>query len=103
MVSLINKDTILGMPFLMAHQCTITFKRQVISVDGQPLPCTNRHGRLFPSEVHVVQDTVMQNRTKRKETPAEITAKLELMKHWAEDPEFSQELGIRLKELQRQL
>lgn len=42
-VSMITEDAILGMPFLMAHQCCMDFKKQILQVDGKEQTCTDRH------------------------------------------------------------
>ena len=46
-ISRINEDAILGMPFLVAHNCSIEFNQPMTQVDGKRLKCTDRHGRLL--------------------------------------------------------
>ena len=58
-VSRINEDAILGMPFLVAHNCSIEFHQPVIQVDGRKLKCTDRHGRLLISSVQVTRELIV--------------------------------------------
>ena len=62
-VSRINEDAILGMPFLVAHNCSMEFNQPMIQVDGKRLKCTDRHGRLLVSSVQVTRDLVVPPRT----------------------------------------
>lgn len=61
-VSRISK-TILGMPFLSAHNCSLDFARSVLRVDGRDLICTDRYGRLLMSNVKVTREMVIPPRT----------------------------------------
>lgn len=58
-ISQINEDAILGMPFLTSHGCTMEFGHPTVIVDGRELTCTDRHGRLLISHVHVVKRQVI--------------------------------------------
>ena len=58
-VSRINEDAILGMPFLVAHNCAMEFDQPVVRVDGKKLKCTDRHGRLLVSSVQVTRELVV--------------------------------------------
>ena len=42
-VSRINEYAILGMPFLVAHNCAMKFNQPIVQVDGRKLKCTDRH------------------------------------------------------------
>jgi hypothetical protein len=53
-VSRISEDAILGMPFLIHHQCALDFSRPVVRVSGKELLCTDRYGRLLLNQVQVV-------------------------------------------------
>ena len=58
-VSRINEDAILGMPFLVTHNCSIEFHQPVIQVDGRKLKCMDRQGRLLISSVQVIRELVV--------------------------------------------
>ncbi|XP_067943127.1 uncharacterized protein [Watersipora subatra] len=62
-VSQISEDTILGMPFVMAHQCLMEFARPMVKVDGKPLACTDRAGKLLQNKVQLIRDLVVSART----------------------------------------
>ncbi|XP_067940157.1 retroviral-like aspartic protease 1 [Watersipora subatra] len=51
-VSQISKDAILGMPFLISHNCNIEFGRPVISLEDRKHTCMDKHGRLMVSKVY---------------------------------------------------
>ncbi|XP_067931045.1 retroviral-like aspartic protease 1 [Watersipora subatra] len=40
-VSRLSEYTILGMPFFIAHQCSLEFEQPVVRVDGRQLVCTD--------------------------------------------------------------
>ena len=40
-VSRINEDALLGMPFLVAHNCSMEFHQPIVQVDGRKLKCTD--------------------------------------------------------------
>ena len=46
-VSRINEDAILGMPFLVAHNCSMEFNQPMTQVDGKRLKCADWLGRLL--------------------------------------------------------
>ena len=54
-VSCIKEDAILGMPFLMAHNCSMEFSQPKMQIDGKRLRCTDKHGRLLVDSVQVNQ------------------------------------------------
>ena len=54
-MSHISEDAILGMPFLAVQQCDMEFQQPVVSINGWPLTCTDRHGELLLSNVQVVR------------------------------------------------
>ena len=50
-ISQINKDAILGMPFLVECRCAMDFHRPVLRLDNQEVKCTDRQGRLLPNSI----------------------------------------------------
>ena len=58
-VSRINKDAILGMPFLVAPNCSMKFNQPIVQVDERKLKCTNRHNRLLVSSVQLTCELVV--------------------------------------------
>ena len=54
-VSCIKEDAILGMPFLMAHNCSMEFSQPKMQIDGKRLRCTDKHGQLLVDSVQVNQ------------------------------------------------
>ena len=62
-VSRINEDAILGMPFLVAHKCTMEFNQPIVQVGSRKLECTDRHGRLLVSSVQTTRGLVVPPRT----------------------------------------
>ena len=52
-VSEINDDAILGMPFLMTHECRLDFSRPILSLGWRDLMCTDRFECLMVSNVQV--------------------------------------------------
>ena len=73
-VSRINEDVILGMPFLATHRCTIDFGRPAVVVDGKEIECTDRHGRRLICSVQLVRDTTIPPETEMA-LPCRVTAK----------------------------
>ena len=57
-VSQISEDAILGMPFLISHNCNIEFSQPVISLRDRKLTCTDKYGRLMVSKVHTWKVTI---------------------------------------------
>ena len=47
MVSQINKDAILGIPFLARHDCRMDFTEAIVTIGERELVCTDRFGRLM--------------------------------------------------------
>ena len=58
-VSQINEDAILGMPFLVDRQCSMDFKKPVIQLNGHEIKCTDRQGRLLSNRVQAVRGRVL--------------------------------------------
>ena len=58
-ISQLNEDAILGMPFLVERQCRMDFKRPVLLLDGQELKCTDRQGRLLSNQIQAVRREVL--------------------------------------------
>ena len=54
-VSRLGEDVILGMPFLAAHQCTLSFGKPLLAIGKRELACTDRHGRLLETKVQAVR------------------------------------------------
>ena len=73
-VSRINEDAILGMPFLVAHNCSMEFQQPIIQVDGHKLKCTDRHGRLLISSVQITKELVVPPRTEMA-VPCRVTTR----------------------------
>ena len=73
-VSRINEDAILGMPFLVTHNCSMEFHQPVIQVDGRELKCTDRHGRLLIGSVQVTHELIVPPRTEMA-VPCRVTTK----------------------------
>ena len=79
-VSQLNEDAILGMPFLTAHSCRMEFDRPVISLRGKELTCTDKHGRLMIAKVQAWKSTVIQPGTE-----VSVVCRLDLpgtIHHW---------------------
>ena len=62
-VSQINEDAILGMPFSSRHDCKMDFARPVITIGERELVCTDRFGRLMASRVQTIRKTTIPSRT----------------------------------------
>ena len=73
-VSRISEDAILGMPFLVAHNCAMEFNQSTVQVDGKRLKCTDRHGRLLVSSVQVTHELVVPPRTEMT-VPCRVTTR----------------------------
>lgn len=54
----LQKDAILGIPFLMNQHRKINFQCSVVTVNGQKLACTDREERPLSSKLQVVRTTV---------------------------------------------
>ena len=52
-VSQINEDIILGMPFLVKHECQMLFDKPLLRMGDRELACTDRYGRLLACKVQV--------------------------------------------------
>ena len=58
-VSQINEDAILGMPFLARHDCKMDFARPVVTIGEHELVCTDQFERLIASHVQIIRRTAM--------------------------------------------
>ena len=58
-VSQINEDDILGMPFLARHDCKMDFAQPVITIGECKLVGTDRFGRLMASRVQTIRETAI--------------------------------------------
>ena len=58
-ISQINEDAILGMPFLVERKCAMDFQRPVLKLDGQEVRCTDRQGRLLVNRIQAVRGEVI--------------------------------------------
>ena len=54
-ISQINEDAILGMPFLVEHRCAMDFHRPILKLDGQEVKCTDRQGRLLANHIQAIR------------------------------------------------
>ncbi|XP_067944968.1 uncharacterized protein [Watersipora subatra] len=72
--SKISKDAIIGMPFLVAHQCTMNFEQPIVTVWGRSLIFTNRQGQLLLGKVQMLHDVVVPARTDIT-VPCRVTTK----------------------------
>ena len=69
-VSQIREDAILGMPFLVARDCTMSFERPVVTLEGRELPCTDGYGQMLASKVQVPRSiTLMPDAGKNVQFP----------------------------------
>ena len=71
-VSRINENVILGMPFLVAHNCALEFNQPIVQIDGKKLKCTD--GRLLESIVQVTHELVVPPRTEMT-VPCRVTTR----------------------------
>ena len=62
-VSRLGEDAILGMPFLVDHDCEMEFGRPVLKMRGQALKCTDKRGNNLTSNVQVMKSTRIPART----------------------------------------
>ena len=74
MVSRINEDAILGMPFLVAHNCAMKFNQPIVQMDGSKLKCTDWHCRLLVSSVQIIHELVVPPRTEMT-VPSRVTTR----------------------------
>ena len=58
-ISQINEDAILGMPFLVEHRCAMDFHRPILKLDGQEVKCTDRQGRLLANHIQAIRGEVL--------------------------------------------
>ena len=58
-ISQINEDAILGMPFLVERKCAMDFQRPVLMLNGQEVKCTDRQGRLLANRIQAVRGEVI--------------------------------------------
>ena len=73
-VSHINEDAILGMPFLVTHNCAMEFNQPIVQINGKRLKCTDRHGRLLVSSVQVIHELVVPPQTEMT-VPCRVTTR----------------------------
>ena len=64
-VSCINEDAILGMLFLVAHNCAMEFNQPIVQVDSRKLKCTDQHGWLLVSSLRITHELVVPPGTER--------------------------------------
>ena len=62
-VSRLGVDAILGMPFLVDHDCEMEFGRSVLKMQGTVIRCTDKRGNNLTSNVQVVKSTRIPART----------------------------------------
>ena len=69
-----NKDAILGTPFLVRHNRKMAFARPVVPIGERELVCTDRFGPLMASRVQTIRKTNILPRT-------EVALSCRLMSH----------------------
>lgn len=62
-ISQINEDAILGMPFLRAQGCAMDFGRPVLRMGDRELVCTDRHERVLVSRVQLLREVIIPPNT----------------------------------------
>ena len=62
-VSRINKNAILSIKFLVAHNCSMEYDYPIVQVDRMKLKCTDWHGRLLVSNPQVSHELFLPSRT----------------------------------------
>ena len=58
-ISQINEDVILGMPFLVDRHCSMDFRKPIIKLDGHELKCTDRQGRLLSNHIQTGKGEIL--------------------------------------------
>ena len=64
-ISQINEDAILGMPFLVDRHCSMDFRKPIIQLDGHELKCTDRQGRLLSNHIQTVKGGTLPPESER--------------------------------------
>ena len=64
-VSQINEDAILGMPFLVERRCAMDFHRPILRLDGHEVKCTDRQGRLLANNIQAIRGEVLPPETEK--------------------------------------
>jgi len=62
-ISQLEEDTILGMPFLKGHGCHINFSKSAILMAGKELTCVDKSGRPLVGGVQVVRNCTIPGRS----------------------------------------
>ena len=62
-VSQINENLIVGMPFLARHDCKMDLAWPVVTIGEHELVCTDQFGRLMVSRVQTIKRTAIPPRT----------------------------------------
>ena len=64
-ISQINEDAILGMPFLVERRCSMDFSKPVLRLDGQEVKCTDRQGRLLTNHIQAIRRETLPPRSEK--------------------------------------
>ena len=59
-IGVINEDAILGMAFLVSHQCSIDFSTSEVKIGERRVPCSDKHGHRMVTKVQARRDIVLQ-------------------------------------------
>jgi len=63
-ISPLEKDAILGMPFLKRHGCRIDFSRSAVLMSGRELTCVDKSGRPLAGSVQAVHQCTIPGRSR---------------------------------------
>jgi len=63
-ISQLEEDAILGMPFLKQHQCRIDFSKSAVLMGGRELACVDKFGRPLVGGVQVVRNCTVPRRSR---------------------------------------
>jgi len=63
-ISQLEEDAILGMPFLKRHGCRIDFNKSAILMAGKELTCVDKSGRPLVGGVQVVRNSTIPGRSR---------------------------------------
>ena len=65
LVTKIKEDSILGMPFLVEHNCSADFNQAIVNIDGNSVACVDRFGRPLSENVYLVRDAELPPLTEK--------------------------------------
>ena len=55
----ISQDAIIGMPFLILRECSVTFDQSKLTIAGKQLTRTDRYGDPHNSTIQVTEATIL--------------------------------------------